>query len=56
MTDLKLSEAIAHANVLKNYTAEQKQARSQFLKEMQALQPEGIDGLKRSSKPIVEQH
>lgn len=38
----KLSEAIAHANVLKNYTQEQKIARSQFLKEMQSLQPEGI--------------
>lgn len=38
----KLNEAIAHANVLKNYTQEQKVARNQFLKEMQSLQPEGI--------------
>ena len=38
----KLNEAIVHANVLKNYTNEQKTARSQFLKEIQALQPEGI--------------
>ncbi|RNA35792.1 MICOS complex subunit MIC60 isoform X5 [Brachionus plicatilis] len=38
----KLNEAIAHANVLKSYTQEQKVARNQFLKEMQSLQPEGI--------------
>ncbi len=40
----KLKEAIVHANVLRNYTTEQKQAKSQFLKEMQSLQPEGIHG------------
>ncbi|CAF0889017.1 unnamed protein product, partial [Brachionus calyciflorus] len=42
MEENKLHEAISHANVLKNYTQEQKVARNQFLKEMQALQPEGI--------------
>jgi hypothetical protein len=44
----KLTETIIHANVLKTYTNEQKLARSQFLKEMQALQPEGIHGLNKS--------
>lgn len=38
----KLNEALIHANVLKNYTGEQKLAREQFLKEIQSLQPEGI--------------
>lgn len=44
-----MSEAIIHANVLKNYTTEQKIARSQFLKEMQALMPEGIHGINKSN-------
>lgn len=44
----KLSEAIIHANVLKSYTTEQKIARNQFLKEMQALMPEGIHGINKS--------
>jgi hypothetical protein len=35
--------------VLKNYTQEQKKARNQFLKEMQALQPEGIHGINKSA-------
>ncbi len=39
----KLKEALIHANVLRTYTNEQKAARSQFLKEIQALQPEGIN-------------
>ena len=38
----KLGEATIHANVLRSYTNEQKLARTQFLKEIQALQPEGI--------------
>lgn len=46
----KLSEAIVHANVLKNYTHEQKKARNQFLKEMQALQPEGIQAVNKTCK------
>lgn len=37
----KLKEALIHANVLRSYTNEQKVARAQFLKEIQALQPEG---------------
>ncbi len=49
---MKLSEAIVHANVLKSYTTEQKAARTQFLKEMQALMPEGIHGINKSSCKI----
>lgn len=37
-----LKEATIHANVLRSYTNEQKEARLQFLKELQALQPAGI--------------
>lgn len=44
--DNKLKEALIHANVLRSYTNEQKVARAQFLKEIQALQPEGIQGKK----------
>jgi mitofilin len=40
--DKRLKEALIHANVLRTYTKEQKAARSQFLREIQALQPEGI--------------
>ena len=49
----KLTEAIVHANVLKNYTHEQKTARNQFLKEMQALQPDGIHGVNKSACKIL---
>ena len=45
---MQLKEAVVHANVLRTYTAEQKHARSQFLKEIQSLQPEGIHGGNKS--------
>lgn len=48
----KLKEALIHANVLRTYTNEQKAARSQFLKEIQALQPEGIQGKRISEDQL----
>jgi len=41
----RLAETVIHANVLRTYTVERKQARSQFLKEIQSLQPEGMTKL-----------
>lgn len=54
LEDKKLKEALIHANVLRTYTKEQKAARSQFLKEIQALQPEGIQA-KAGSEMSQEQ-
>lgn len=54
LEDKKLKEALIHANVLRSYTKEQKAARSQFLKEIQALQPEGIQA-KAGSEMSQEQ-
>lgn len=54
LEDKKLKEALIHANVLRSYTKEQKAARSQFLKEIQALQPEGIQA-KAGSEMTQEQ-
>lgn len=48
----KLKEALIHANVLRTYTNEQKVARAQFLKEIQALQPEGINGKRVSEDQL----
>ena len=49
----KLSEAVIHANVLRSFTNEQKLARTQFLKEIQALQPEGIHAINRSKLYVL---
>jgi mitofilin len=49
----KLAEATIHANVLRSYTNEQKLARAQFLKEIQALQPEGIHAVNRSEDQLT---
>lgn len=54
LEDKRLKEALIHANVLRTYTKEQKAARSQFLKEIQALQPEGIEA-KTGSEMSQEQ-
>jgi len=51
----KLSEAIIHANVLRSYTNEQKMARSQFMKEMQALQPDGIQIVNRPEDQLTNE-
>jgi len=53
--ETKLKEALIHANVLRSYTNEQKAARAQFLREIRALQPEGINRENKSDQLSTEE-